>query len=161
MRAVTHSARAPHHLGPRPLVARSHSPLQLLRAIASVVALATACSDPLPTVETVAGTYAATVFVVQEGQAEPVDLLAEGGFITITLTVAGTTSGQVFGPGGGEGGEDFEADLTGTWMLEGSIVTFDHPADTFLRDMEFRVEEDRLFGEASFGAKLTVELTRQ
>lgn len=121
-----------------------------------------ACAESLPTMETVAGTYAATVFTLQEGDEVLQDILAQGGFINLALTVEGTTSGRAFVPGGGEGGEDFDADLTGTWMLDSVTVTLDHSADTFLRDMSFTVEGDQLLGQESFGgATVTLELSKQ
>jgi hypothetical protein len=43
-------------------------------------------------------------------------------------------------------------DLTGTWTLTGSTVTFDQPnADTLVRDMAFTAERNRLSGEENFG----------
>jgi hypothetical protein len=41
-------------------------------------------------------------------------------------------------------------DLTGTWMLQGSTVTFDQPGDSFIRDVPFAVGLESLSAEGSF-----------
>jgi hypothetical protein len=103
-----------------------------------------------PTIETVAGSYSAATFTVTTAEGT-LDLLAQGSHVTLNLATDGTTTGQLFIPGGGEDGEDFDADLTGTWTLNGSTVTFDQAADTFFRDVEFAADRDRLTGEGDFG----------
>lgn len=121
--------------------------------------LFSACDDPV-TVDELSGSYEASTFTLtQDGSTD--DLLAQGASITMTLTANGSTSGSMFVPEGNEDGSDFEADLAGTWTLNGSQVSFDHPADTFLRDMSFTVDGGRLAGEATFdSATLRVVLQR-
>jgi hypothetical protein len=107
-----------------------------------------------------AGTYTATTFMVQENGGTT-DILADGGLITVILNADGTTAGRIFVPGGGEGGGDFDEDLAGTWTLAGTMVTLDHTADTFLRDMAFTVSGNRLLGEDTFGdVTITVVLAK-
>jgi hypothetical protein len=90
-----------------------------------------------------------------------VDLLAQGSQVTLNLATDGTTTGQLFVPGGDEDGGDLDADLTGTWTLSGSTVTFDQAADTFFPDVEFTAEQDRLAGEGDFGDEsIRLVLTR-
>ena len=89
-----------------------------------------------PTMETVAGSYSGATFTVTTA-AGTVDLLAQGSHVTLNLATDGTTTGQLFVPGGDEDGGDLDADLTGTWTLSGSTVTFDQAADTFFPDVEF------------------------
>ena len=96
-----------------------------------------------PTMETVAGSYSAATFTVTTA-AGTVDLLAQGSQVTLNLATDGTTTGQLFVPGGDEDGGDLDADLAGTWTLSGSTVTFDQAADTFFPDVEFTAEQDRL-----------------
>jgi hypothetical protein len=76
-----------------------------------------------------------------------IDLLALGSEVTAVLATDGTTTGHLSVPGGGEGGEDLEADLTGTWTLSGNTVTFNQTSDTFIRDAEFTAGENTLTGE--------------
>jgi hypothetical protein len=131
-----------------------------LPAVALTVALLTGCDNPL-TVDDLAGTFIASTFTVTEGGVTE-DLLAAGASITVTLSSDGSTSGQLFVPGGNEDGSDFDADLSGTWTLDGSQVSLDHVADTFIRDMSFTADQDRLTGQATFGsATLHVVLPRQ
>jgi len=130
-------------------------------SILVAVALATACSDSTaPTMESVAGTYTASTFTALEA-GTTTDILAAGGSITLTLAIPGTTTGRVFVPGGGENGEDFDEDLSGTWTLQDSTVTLDHAADTFLRDMPLTVRGLQLSGQETFGGvTVTVVLTK-
>jgi hypothetical protein len=127
---------------------------QLGRTVALSLVLAVAsCGDDnsfSPTVENVAGTYSATAFTLTSS-AGTVDLLILGSEVVVTLAADGTTTGRLFVPGGDEGGGDLDADLTGTWALSGSTVTFNQTADTFIRDAGFTADRNRLTGESTFG----------
>ncbi len=113
-----------------------------------------------PTMSDVAGSYEATTLTVEEGGVTT-DFLLAGASFEITLALDGTTSGRLFAPGGGEGGGDFDADLAGTWALNGTTVTFDHDADTFVRDMDFEYANDRLTGQETFNdVTISVVLAR-
>ena len=131
--------------------------MRSLLVSASALALAAmlaGCSDDddvfSPTVENVSGTYSAETFTVTTG-AGTVDLLAQGAEVTVELAADGTTTGHLLVPDGGEDGGDLEADLSGTWTLTDSTVTFSQDADTFIRDVEFTASENRLTGEGAFG----------
>lgn len=84
------------------------------------------------------------------------DQLAEGATLDITLHEDGTTTGNLFIPGGGEDGSDFDRDLSGTFSFNETTQTvkFDHAADTFVRDMTFTAGQlngtVRLEGEETF-----------
>jgi hypothetical protein len=123
--------------------------------------LAQGCSSATsPTVDTVAGSYAATTFEAVDG-GQVVDILGQGGTLAIVLQVDLSTTGRLFVPDGGETGEDLDVDLTGTWMLSADTIRFDHSADTFVRDMVFLVEGTRLTGEETFGSTVVrVTLSR-
>jgi hypothetical protein len=146
----------------------------VLRLLALAMPLALAgCDDgvspPVLRVDEVAGSYIATrppggtlslgalTFTIVQNGVER-DLLAEGSEIDLLLGADGTTTGHVFVAGAEEEG-DLEADLTGTWSLDGTVVTLDHEADTFLRDMPLTVRGDRLEGEETFaGVRVRVVL---
>ena len=102
-----------------------------------------------PTVENVAGSYSAASFTLSS-PVGTIDLLALGSTVDVTLAPDGSTTGRLFVPGGAEDGGDLEADLTGTWTLDGSTVTFNQTADTFIRDAEFTVSRNQLTGEGTF-----------
>ena len=127
--------------------------VHLGRAVALSLALALGCGDDgnfSPTVDTVAGAYSATTFTLSLAVAT-VDQLVLGSDVEITLAPDGTTTGRLFVPGAGEDGADLEADLTGTWALSRGAVTFDHTADTFIRDVRFAADRNRLIGTATIG----------
>jgi hypothetical protein len=74
----------------------------------------------------------------------------------------GTTAGRIFIPNFNEDGEreqgvNLDMDLAGTWSANGDIVTLDHEADTFLRDMLFHVRSGGLEAEEVF-SEVTVRL---
>jgi hypothetical protein len=103
-----------------------------------------------PTVENVAGNYQATTLTATEASVTT-NLLSLGTSLTVTLNQDGTTTGRLFAPGLGAGGADFDVDLAGTWTLTSNTVTFDQPGDTFVRDIPFTAERNRLRGEGVFG----------
>lgn len=113
-----------------------------------------------PTVETVAGSYTAASFTVSS-PAGSIDLLALGAFVEVTLAADGTTTGQLFVPGAADDGGDADEDLTGTWTLDGSTVTFSQAADTFIPDVQFTAGRNRLTGEGTFqGQTVRLVLTK-
>jgi hypothetical protein len=130
--------------------------------LALVTALA-ACGDDdsfSPTVETVAGSYAASTFTLSTSIGT-INLLAGGATITVTLASDGSTTGRLFMPGADEDGSDLDEDLSGTWTLTGDTVTFDQSADTFIPDVEFTATSNRLTGEDNVsGGTLRLVLTK-
>jgi hypothetical protein len=113
-----------------------------------------------PTVANVAGTYNATLFTATTGS-QQLNLLSLGATVHVVLNPDGTTTGHLFVPGAGENGEDVDADLTGTWILSGSTVTFSQTADTFIRDVEFTAAQNSLESEGTFdGTTLHLALAK-
>jgi hypothetical protein len=111
-----------------------------------------ACGDDsfTPTEATVAGSYAATTFTAATAGG-PVDLLAEGMTVTITLRPDGMTTGRLYLAGGGDNGVDLDEDLTGSWTLDGKSVRFSQSANTFIRDAEFTAGLNTLTTQGTFG----------
>lgn len=103
-----------------------------------------------PTEESVAGSYRAGAFTVNSGLGAT-DLLAAGATVDVALDPEGTTSGRLFIPGGAGDGSDVDVDLTGTWTLSGTTVTFVQDADTFIRDLDFAAGRNTLTGEDTLG----------
>ena len=120
-----------------------------------------ACGDSTaPTRDSDSGTYTATTFTVEIG-GNVTDELSEGAWITITLRADGTTLGHIFAPAGGEGGADLDEDLSGTWQLTGTTVSFVQSADTFIRDMSFTASGHRLSATETFsGVTITLVLEK-
>jgi len=113
-----------------------------------------------PSVETVAGAYAATTLTVTENSVT-VDLLDLGAELTLTLAADGSVTGRLFVPDGAEDGGDLDVALSGTWSLDGATVRFTMPEDTFVRDVAFTAERDRLTAEETFSdEKVRLTLTR-
>jgi len=106
-----------------------------------------------------AGSYKATTFVTTSAGV-PRDELANGASFNVVLTSDGKTSGHAQIPATSKN-PAFDADLTGTWAIADSTVTFAHAADTFIRDMPFRVRAGTLVGDRAFAlTRIQVTLTR-
>ncbi|HZD06265.1 MAG TPA: hypothetical protein VE173_15245 [Longimicrobiales bacterium] len=112
---------------------------------------------------TAEGPFGAITFITTEaGSSEETDWLARGASIVLDLKADGTTGGRLYVPGADEDGGDMDEDLTGTWSLTNGRVALDHEADTFLRDMDYTLEGNRLKGEETFGGTtVRVELVRR
>jgi hypothetical protein len=142
------------------------SSLRMLAVVTAVGVSTASCSDATgPRVEVVAGTYwagapsstsNATVgtFTTTENGVTT-NMLDAGAWIGLVLSETGQTIGRLFVPG------EIDGDLAGSWTLQGDVVRLSHEADTFLRDMEYRVRDDRLEAERVFdGVTVRVVLQR-
>jgi hypothetical protein len=134
--------------------------------------LSAACADdatgPVEVTEAlVAGLYQATddfgaLSFTTTAEGETTDWLAAGGSLSLSLGADGTVSGELYLPGADEGGADLDADMAGSWSLEGNSVTFEQDADTFVRDMPFVFADGVLTGEATFqGVRVRVVLIQR
>lgn len=133
----------------------------VLAAVAALVVAVAACGDDGTGPDgieqnDVVGSYEATTFETTE-DGQTTDQLAEGAALTITLDADGTTTGNLFVPGGAEDGGDLDASLAGTWSYDAASnsVSFGQDADTFVRDMSLTAVRAggnvRLEGEETFG----------
>lgn len=127
-------------------------PLAVVSAVCISVA---ACSDPVaPTVDSVAGSYTAASF-----QAEGTNILAAGGSLTLVLTPVGQVSGQFSLPA--SVGGPLEADMAGTYELDGSRIVIEQEADTFVRDAAWSWVDGALTGSYGSGPNaVTVRMVR-
>lgn len=121
------------------------------------------CSDEDGTdISDVAGSYEATTFVVTPDGEGPIDVLAAGGFINITINSNGTTTGDMFLPAS-VAGTDQAFSMDGTASIVGSEqVAFDQVADSFFRELTFTIEAEELvvLEQRAGSAVFTITLTR-
>ena len=123
----------------------------------------TACGDAGPTQSvSLAGTYTATLFRVTPSGQSAIDVLAQGGSLSIAIASDNTTSGSLMLPAS-VAGSDFTASMVGTAVQSGSTVHFQQSADTFVRDLAFTVSGGALqaSNQTAGTAAFTVTLTRQ
>ena len=109
------------------------------------------------------GNFMATQWVTTGGFGQTDQILA-GSTLTITLNSNGSTSGHIHLVGSGNN-PSLEADMVGTWNLNGSTVTFSQNADTFVRDTPFSVVASgakwALEGDQTFqGTRIQLTLTQ-
>ena len=89
------------------------------------------------------------------------DMIAEGASLVLGLHPNGVTSGRIFIPANVEGVPDFDEDLTGTWRIENGQIHLEHDADTFLRDLPFDLDDERLVADDLVGGvRVRLELDR-
>lgn len=114
---------------------------------AATLATASGCAeDPNVPPAGVPGSYHATTFTLSSG-GPAVNLLALGASLTMTLGADHTTTGRLVIPASITGGEKIDDSLAGTWRQSNDTIYFDHPADTFVRDIPFVVRGGALAGE--------------
>jgi hypothetical protein len=112
-----------------------------------------------------AGNYVATSFVTTAGTGAPANQLALGSTLQLNLTSNGASSGHLH-TAAWNGSPAFDADMTGTWVMNGSVVDFAQAADTFVKDMLFTLVSDAngvvtLAGDQVFsGVRVQIVLTR-
>jgi hypothetical protein len=112
--------------------------------------------DPFaPTVANMAGAYTAHALVIAD-TAGAIDWIDAGGSLTLTLSANGSLSGRLFLPGGAAGGGDLDEDMAGNWFLIGHTISFGQAAQTFVRDMDFTADQDRISVDHYFGTTLRV-----
>jgi hypothetical protein len=103
-----------------------------------------------PDMEDVAGAYEATVLTATQAGTEH-DFIAAGAIIELVLDGGGTTSGYLSIPASDlSNGEAVDADMAGSWTLDGTTVHITQSADTFIRDLPLAVDGNNLTGDATF-----------
>lgn len=115
----------------------------------------------------VAGSYTASTFTAKT-DTSTVGVLEAGGSLRITLNEDGTASGRLRIPCSLPGacepdeGDSFDVSFEGIYEVDGRTVTFDHRADTFIRDQEWTYRDGTL--RTAFeddDVRITVELARE
>jgi hypothetical protein len=127
----------------------------------SVAGLTSGCGESTSP-SGIAGTWVATSFqFTQVGQA-PVNVLALGGAMSITIAANNATSGTLTIPGSLIGGSDLSLSMAGTAVRTGNTVEFDQAADSFVRDVAFTLAGNTMQGTyTNSGVTVDVTLTRQ
>jgi hypothetical protein len=122
-----------------------------------------ACGSDTPDQpSSIAGAYAATVFRVTPTGQPTIDVLGQGGSLSVTIASNNTASGSLSLPAS-VAGTAFTASMTGTVVQTGATVRFEQTADTFVRDLTFTVVGNTLqaTNQVAGAASFTVTLTRQ
>jgi hypothetical protein len=117
----------------RPLFRRSSSLLLI-----GLPVLLSACGDSTGPWGPPLGSYSATIFYTTPQGGSRRDEIAAGSTLTLTLTLDGMTSGHLHMAAFGAN-PAVDADMAGTWSMNGNVVTFTQAADTFVRNMAFTI----------------------
>lgn len=125
--------------------------------------LAACGSDSSTGTTQIAGNYSATTFLVTPTGQPTINVLPQGGTLSIAIASNNSTSGTLSLPASVTGDAPFTASMAGTAVRTGNTVKFQQSADTFVRDLTWTVNgnalqvSDQTAGSASF----TITLTRQ
>jgi len=133
-----------------------------LLAVGAVLTTAVACSDSFkPTTEDILGMYKVESFTTDSAGTSH-DLFAAGATLELIILPFGDVVGALNVPPIPPDTATFYASMNGTWALNGNTVRFTQDADSFVRDMDWIADMDRLSGDKSFGAvRVRVVLKRQ
>jgi hypothetical protein len=142
---------------------RRSSPRLLAPALALVAVFGCGGSDdpvsvsPVPT-----GTYTATTFQVTPDGQSAINVLSQGGTLTVTLSGTNSVSGQLRLPAS-IAGTELVANWTGTAVVTGNTVVFPQGVDTFVRDLTWTVGTNTISvtNQRAGAATFTITLTRQ
>jgi hypothetical protein len=125
------------------------------------------CSDPASLSEDgPVGSYTAIVFTTTSPSGQQTNQLQIGSTLQINLGANGSTSGHLH-VAASPGNPALDADMVGTWTQTGDKIDFTQAADTFVRDMTFRIEqlsdsEWLLVGDQVFsGTRINLTLAHQ
>lgn len=137
----------------------------LTRARAGLVAAGAlaACGDSPAESGSIAGAYEATTFRATPSGLPAVDVLAQGGALTVVIEADNRTIGTLRVPASLAGGSDFAANMGGTARRTGNTVRFEQSADSFVRDLAWTVSGNTLqvTDQAAGAARFTITLTRR
>ena len=135
------------------------SPLVLAVSLAGVM-LAGCADDPVVPPPGAPGDYHATRFALST-TGQPINLLAAGASLSISLGDDHQTSGRLQIPAAVTGGIPLDQSLAGTWRQSHDTVFFSGTADTFVRDVPFLLRGATLVADQTRnGTRLQVTLAK-
>jgi hypothetical protein len=110
-----------------------------------------------------AGSYVATTFQVTPDGQGLIDVLAQGGSLTIVLESDNSVAGTLQIPASATGGQAVTASLNGTVSFSGNTVVFQAGGDTFVRNLTWTIGTNMLSvtNQHAGIAVFTIVLTRQ
>jgi hypothetical protein len=134
-----------------------------LPAAVALVAIVGCGSGDSTSPETLAGSYTATTFLVTPDGQAPVNVLSQGGSLTLTLASDKSVTGTLHLPASATGAEPLTVTMNGTVTMSGSTVEFQQAADTFVRDLTWSVGTNALSvtNQRAGASVFTITLTRQ
>ena len=104
-----------------------------------------------------------TTFRVTPTGQSPINVLAQGGTLSLVIASNSSTSGTLSLPASVTGGAALTASMAGTAVRSGNSVQFQQSADTFVRDLTWTVSGTALQvnDQAAGSARFTITLNRQ
>ena len=129
-------------------------------ALVPALLLAVACENSVSIQpDILAGSYAATSFVVTQTGQPSVDVLAKGGSLTINIAADSSTTGTLVLPAGVPGGQAGTADMKGKiFRRSDGTFQFDQTENTFVEALVWQQFTDALVS-TSFLINTQVQIT--
>lgn len=139
------------------------SPFRSLFAAVAIMSTLAACGDDgVIDPDPIAGVYTATTFRVAPSGQQEINVLAQGGSLTMTIGANNTTTGSLNLPATVTGGTALQASMAGRAERNGNGVKFEQTADTFVRDLNWTVINNTITvtNQTVGGATWTIVLAR-
>jgi len=110
----------------------------------------------------IAGTYTATTCRLKPPSSSEINVLAQGGNLSIVISGNSTTTGTLNLPAIVTGGAALQTSMAGAVDRNGNSVSFEQTADTFVRDLYWTVSGNTITvtNQSVSGATWTIVLTR-
>ena len=147
----------------RPIRSAARQRVRALAFVALSSAWSVGCGSDTPNQPSpIAGAYTATVFQVTPTGQPTIDVLAQGGSLSVSIASDNSASGSLSLPASVTGGAPFTASMTGTAVQTGTTVRFEQTADTFVRDQTCTVVGNTLqaTNQVAGSASFTITLSR-
>jgi hypothetical protein len=132
-------------------------------AILALLTLLGACSDSSsPNDSTIAGGYVATALTITGPGLHPVDYLAGGSSLTLTIAADSTVTGRLLVPATVTGGAPIDIDMAGRALPTATTIAFDQTEESFVRHLTFSRHSTYLQTDETLtnGARYQVRLDR-
>ena len=121
-----------------------------------------AAEAPIVPNQPIVGSYAATRFMVTPTGKPAIDVLAQGGTLTIAISASNETTGALSMPAGVFGPDAVNQSMAGTVQQRGYTVVFVQNASTFVRAVHWLAGGGLIQTDVNDGsARIEVTLTRQ
>lgn len=122
----------------------------------------TGTDAPIVPNQQIVGSYVATRFLVTPTDKPAINVLAQGGSLSIAINASNETTGALLMPAGVFGPDAVNQSMAGTVQQSGYTVVFVQTASTFVRAVQWLAGGGTIQTDVNDGsARIEVTLTRQ
>jgi hypothetical protein len=143
---------------------KSSDGLRRFMTICGLGAVIAGCGSDLSTIPlSVTGTFRPSVFLVTPPGRPMMDVLTQGGALSISITSTNVIAGTLTLPASVTGSVPLTASMSGDAVVNGNTVKFQQSADTFVRDLTWTIKRDTLeaINQVVAGATYSITMTKR